>query len=90
MIWRIVITPGAERDFTRFQLHEKQRIKNRLYQLAEEPHPRRHLKKLKGHQDSPLYSLRVGRFRILLALEDDTLVIIVIEIGDRRNIYKSY
>jgi len=45
---------------------------------------------LKAHQDIPVYSYRVGHFRILLAIEDDAMVIFVIEIRDRSKVYRKY
>ncbi len=89
MIWRLIITPGAEHDFSRLSDPEKQRIKNELYTLADEEYPRKRLKKLKGNRDSPLYALRVGRFRIILILEDENMVIIVIEMGRRSTVYRK-
>ncbi|MBA7475182.1 hypothetical protein ES707_10548 [subsurface metagenome] len=90
MTWRLVITPGAERDFANLNRSDRQRIKDELYALAQEPQPRKHLKKLKGNRDLPLYSLRVGRYRVILIIEDDVLVIFVIEIGNRSSVYRKY
>ena len=90
MIWRLFILPGAERDFNQIPDTDAQRIKDELYALADEPYPRSHVRKLKGHQSSPLYSLRVGRYRVILAIEDNVMVITVIEIGKRSNVYRKY
>lgn len=90
MTWRVVLTPQAERDFKRLSKAEGQRIKDELTALAEEPYPRLHVKKLKGHQKTPIYSYRVGQYRIILAIEDDVMVIFVIEVGDRSRIYRNY
>jgi mRNA interferase RelE/StbE len=60
MTWRLVITPGAERDFANLNPSDQQRIRDEFYALANEPQPRRHLKKLKGNRDNPLYSLPGG------------------------------
>ncbi len=88
MTWRLVIAPGAEHDFANLDRADKQWIKDELYALADEP--RKHLKKLKGNRDLPLYSLRVGRYRVILIIEDDVLVIFVIEIGNRSSVYRNY
>lgn len=90
MIWRVVFTPKAERDLKRLPISEEQRIKDELTALAEEAYPRLHIKKLKGHQSIPIYSYRIGRFRIILTIEDDVMVIFVIEIGDRSTVYRKY
>lgn len=90
MIWRLVISPGTERDFKKLAKPDQQQIKDELYALADEPYPRSHVKKLKGQRDIPLYSLRAGRYRIIMAIEDDVMVIFVIEVGDRSTIYRKY
>jgi mRNA interferase RelE/StbE len=90
MTWQLVITPGAERDFKQLPKADEQRIKDDLYALAAEPYPLSHVKKLKGHPSTPLYSLRVGQYRVILAIEDGMMVIFVIEIGDRSTVYRKY
>jgi mRNA interferase RelE/StbE len=52
--------------------------------------PKVHIKKLKGCPDSPLYSLRVGEYRVIMSIEGDKLIIFVIEIGHRSKIYHKY
>jgi mRNA interferase RelE/StbE len=90
MIWRVALTPKAERDLKRLLQVERQRIKDELTALAEEVNPRLYVKKLKGHQSSPLYSYRIGQYRIILAIEDDVMVIFVIEVGNRSRVYRRY
>jgi len=90
MIWRLIILPGAEGAFKQIPDADARRIRDELYALADEPYLLSHVKKLKGHQSSPVYSLRVGQYRIILAIEGDTMVIIVIEIGNRSAIYRKY
>ena len=90
MIWRLIILPGAERDFNKIPDPDAQRIKDELYAPADEPHPQSHVKKLKGHQSTPVYSLRVGQYRVILVIEGNTMVITVIEVGNRSKIYRKY
>lgn len=90
MIWRLILMPVAERVLNKIPDPDARRIKEELYALADEPYPRFHVKKLKGHENSPLYSLRVGQYRIILVIEDNVMVITVIEIGNRSNIYRKY
>jgi len=88
--WRLIIAPGAERDFSHLNKPDNIRIRDELYALAGEPQPGRRLKKLKEVRDLPLYALRVGHYRVILIIEDDTMVIVVIEIGDRSSIYRKH
>jgi len=45
-----------------------------------------HIKKLKGF---PLYSLRIGKYRVILSIEFKNLVIFVIEVEHRKKVYKK-
>jgi len=48
--------------------------------------PERFVKKLIG---DPGYRLRVGDYRILMDINDNELIILVLNVGHRKNIYKS-
>jgi mRNA interferase RelE/StbE len=48
--------------------------------------PTSHVKKLVGN---PYFSLRVGNYRIILNIVEDKLIIFIIEMGHRKNIYQS-
>jgi mRNA interferase RelE/StbE len=41
-------------------------------------------------RDSEFYRLRVGDFRVIMSIDRGKMVILVIEIGHRKNIYKKY
>jgi len=64
---------------------DRQRIILRIQSLAEEPRPRGALK-LSGLER---YRIRQGRYRILYTIEDSVLVVHVIKIGDRKNVYQN-
>ena len=44
---------------------------------------------IKKYIDTPYYILRVGDYRIILNIEDNQLIILVIEIGHRKNVYEK-
>ncbi|WOX55371.1 MULTISPECIES: type II toxin-antitoxin system RelE family toxin [unclassified Methanoculleus] len=90
MTWRLLLMPGAERKLNQIPDPDAQRIKDELYALADEPFPRLYAKKLKGHQNSPLYSFRVGQYRIILVFENNVMIITVIDIGNRSKVYRKY
>ncbi|MBU0459966.1 MAG: type II toxin-antitoxin system RelE/ParE family toxin, partial [Nanoarchaeota archaeon] len=62
----------------------KQRIINTLERIRIRPYP--HVKKLVG---CPYFSLRVGDYRIILEIVEGKALILVVEIGHRKNIYKK-
>jgi len=46
--------------------------------------PFHYIKRLKG---IPLYSLRTGKYRVIMSIEREKLVILVVELGNRKNVY---
>ncbi|QSO55073.1 type II toxin-antitoxin system RelE/ParE family toxin [Alicyclobacillus curvatus] len=66
----------------------KQRIRNALLQLAEDPFSNRQVKRLKGTED--FLRLRVGDIRVVFSVEQEKLVILIISIGNRGDIYNKF
>lgn len=64
---------------------DRRHIIRRIQSLADDPRPPGALK-LSGLER---YRLRQGRYRILYTIEDTVLVVHVIEIGDRKDVYRS-
>jgi mRNA interferase RelE/StbE len=62
---------------------EYTRIVKRLQELANDPRPNGY-KKLKGRGG---YRIRIGDYRIIYEIEDNKLVVLVIDIGHRKDIY---
>lgn len=54
--------------------------------LGENPRPKGYTK-LKGSDN--LFRIRIGPYRIIYTIQDDKLIVLVLEIGDRKDIYKS-
>ncbi|MDP2672608.1 MAG: type II toxin-antitoxin system RelE/ParE family toxin [Nanoarchaeota archaeon] len=44
---------------------------------------------VKRKQGTPYFILRVGEYRVILDIKNDKLIILVLEIGPRKDIYKS-
>ncbi|MFE7747056.1 type II toxin-antitoxin system RelE/ParE family toxin [Nocardia sp. NPDC057455] len=45
------------------------------------------MKKLSGHHD--LFRLRVGRYRVAYRVDNGVLVILVVEVGRRKDVYRG-
>jgi mRNA interferase RelE/StbE len=90
MGYTVRFTPGAERDFRKIPKEDARRIKEELVSLSKDQTPRTRVKKLKGPENFLLYSFRVGQYRLILTIEDQDLVIFVLEVGNRRNIYRKH
>jgi mRNA interferase RelE/StbE len=57
--------------------------------LADEDDPRRHVKRLRGSTNPPFCSYRIGQYRAIMSIPDDVMVIHVIEVGTRGNVYRK-
>ncbi len=64
---------------------ERQRIVDRIVDLAANPRPEG-AEKLSGTRDK--YRIRQGDYRILYEIVDDVLVVYVVRIGHRRDVYR--
>ncbi|MBI1928672.1 type II toxin-antitoxin system RelE/ParE family toxin [Candidatus Poribacteria bacterium] len=84
--WQIIISREAERVLRRLPRNMAQRIRQAIDRLATSPRPPG-CKKLVGYDN--LYRIRVGEWRIIYALEDDKLVILIMEIAPRGRAYRN-
>jgi len=83
--YRINIKPSAVREIETIpQQKSRQRIVKRIEALADDPRPPG-CEKLTG-QDR--YRVRQGQYRVLYSAEDDTLVVYVIKVGHRSDVYR--
>jgi len=67
------------------QKKERQRIIRRIGQLAEDPHPPGS-KKLSGNDK---YRVRQGSYRIVYSVEDNELIVVVVKVGHRKDVYRG-
>jgi mRNA interferase RelE/StbE len=67
------------------QKKERQRIISRIGQLANNPRPP-DSKKLSGHDK---YRIRQGSYRIVYSIEDNELVVVVVTVGHRKDVYRG-
>lgn len=85
-MYSVEVTPHAEFQIKALPKKEQAKILKRAYKLAEEPRPAG-VKKLKG-TDS-LYRIRQGDWRIVYTIEDDRLLILVVKVGHRKDVYRQ-
>lgn len=91
MAWRVVMTTGADRAFRKLERSNREmavRIKDELIFLREQANPHLFLKQLEGFFP-PSYSRHIGRFRVVVEMDDVNKRIIVRGIGQRKNIYNK-
>ena len=85
-MYRIEFTKTAIKRLRRLPRNLVERIDKKLQALAVDPYgPQSNVKKLSGR---PGYRLRVGDWRILYEVNDDTVTILVLDIDTRGGIYQ--
>ncbi|MET9257745.1 type II toxin-antitoxin system RelE/ParE family toxin [Streptomyces sp. NPDC003717] len=81
-------TAAAQRQLRALDRPAAMRILTALTALGDDPYREdADVKKLTG--PSGLYRLRVGRYRVAYRVEDGELLILVVKVGDRRDVYRS-
>lgn len=81
-MYRVEFSQKAESQLYKLKKEMQYRIINVLERISIRPF--HFVKRLVG---SPYYRLRVGDYRVILDIKQDKLIIFVIELGHRRNVY---
>lgn len=88
MAWTVKFSGDALKQLKKLDAHQSKRIINYLTQrVLSNSQPRSLGKELSGNL-SPLWRYRVGDFRMICELKDDILVVLVLKVGHRKNVYK--
>ena len=89
MVYKIGIDPVAARELDKLDKQVTHRILKFLHErLAKLDDPRSIGEALTGSRLGELWKYRVGDYRIIASIEDDYLLIIVVRIGHRREVYR--
>jgi len=86
MSFNIQITKSAKKQLQHFPKADQQRIKPQIDGLGQTPKPVG-CKKLKGVDE--LYRIRSGDYRIIYQLKEEQLIILILRIGHRKDIYQN-
>ena len=90
MAWRIRFSDTAEKQLSKLDRKVAKRIydflRNRIAKLDD---PRSLGEALKGSKLGEFWRYRVGDYRIITSIEDNVLTILVITVGNRKDIYRG-
>ena len=86
--YTIEISEKIEKSLRKIPRKERSLIIRKIDQLALDPRPQ-DCKKLQGHRQPPLYRVRSGMYRVVYTIKDSALLVLVIEIGHRKDIYQK-
>ena len=88
MRYTIEFKPSAARAFEKIPRPEQIRIAHRIDALSVQPYPQG-VEKLKGAAE-PLFRLRVGDYRVIYTVVQKRLLILVVKVGHRREVYRGF
>ena len=89
MAWRVEIDPAAVRELGKLDPQNARRILTFLHsRVAVLDDPRSIGEALKGSKLGEFWKYRVGDYRIISSIEDGALRILVVKIGNRREVYR--
>jgi mRNA interferase RelE/StbE len=89
MAWKIELSHQAEHDLDDLDSQIARRILKFLHErVAKLDDPRSIGYALAGSQLGSFWRYRVGDYRVLCDLQDQRLIVLVVEIGHRREIYR--
>ena len=90
MAWRIEVAARVEKAIGKLDPPVRERIVRFLYErLARVEDPRNIGEALKGSRYGELWRYRVGDYRLICNIEDERLVVVVLRVGHRREIYRE-
>ena len=83
--FEIEISRTAEKQFQSVARNDQERLATAILRLADQPRPRG-CRKLSGFDD--IFRIRVGRFRVIYSVSDAKLIVLILKIGHRREVYR--
>ncbi|WP_027168678.1 type II toxin-antitoxin system RelE/ParE family toxin [Mesorhizobium sp. WSM3224] len=88
MNWRVEFTPRALKDIERLSTKDQRRILEFLHQrVSSHPNPKTLAKRLVATKEDA-WRFRVGDYRIIVQFQDSRLIVLVVEVGNRREVYR--
>ncbi|MGH8960708.1 MAG: type II toxin-antitoxin system RelE family toxin [Jatrophihabitantaceae bacterium] len=81
--YRIELRPAAVRALRKLDPQVRSRLQGAIALLAQDPRP----PGARALQGRPGLRVRVGDYRIIYTVEDDVLLVVVVRLGHRRDIY---
>jgi len=82
--YRIELRPAAARALRKVHPDHRKRIQGAITLLAQDPRPPG-AKRLRGRDG---LRVRVGDYRIIYTVQDEVLLVVVVDLGHRREVYR--
>lgn len=89
MAWRVELAESADRELGKLDAQPRKRILKFLDQrVAKLENPRSIGQALRGSKLGEFWKYRVGDYRVICKIEDERLLVLVLRVGHRREIYR--
>ena len=85
MTYDVEIAPAAERQLRKLDPSGRRRVQGAIDLLADDPRPPAARQLVGGAGE---WRVRTGDFRIIYEIHDQRLVVLVIKVGHRRDVYE--
>lgn len=83
--YRVEIKKSAAKEIERLPRKDMKAVLDKIETLSENPRPH-DCKKLSAQEK---YRVRCGDYRILYSIEDDILIVFVVKVGHRKDVYRG-
>jgi mRNA interferase RelE/StbE len=83
--YKIEISGTAEKQLKKLPRDDQRRVARAMVGLGDDPHPLGS-RKLTGYDD--VYRVRVGMYRVIYSVSGRQLVVIILKIGHRKDVYR--
>ncbi len=84
MAYRIEIRPKVDKTLRKLPKHALEAVRRAIDAVADDPRPPG-ANRLSARQE---WKIRVGAYRILYLIEDERLVVVVVKVGHRKDVYR--
>jgi mRNA interferase RelE/StbE len=89
MAWKIEFSVAADRELSKLDAQHSRRILKFLHERVEKlDDPRTVGKALQGSRLGEFWKYRVGDYRLICKIEDDRLIVLVLRVGHRKEVYR--
>lgn len=89
MAWKVELSAGADRELSKLDTQHARRILKFLHErVASLEDPRSVGEALDGSRLGEFWKYRVGDYRLICKIEDNRLIVLVLRVGHRKEIYR--
>lgn len=89
MAWKVELSAAADRDLAKLDPQVARRILRFLHErIAQGENPRSQGEALHGSKLGEFWKYRVGDYRLICKIEDDRVLVLVLRVGHRREVYR--